>query len=255
MMRGRTLPGIAVLLALMALSCSDPVPLPPTPAPRPEARVTSTPGGLQPVPNPGPGRAEATPTATPKPVPEALQGLPVALLRLGDAAPFPEDLALIIETGCYGCRGLTDGLFRVYRDASGVIRAETLYAVRDHGLPWAAGNPVLPVPEAGGILGFAVSQDASEMVLALCRRDECPLLAPLAKDATTILIRSRDGGVSWSELGRVEGVAFVVGLVGAQVLLFQPPAPALDGEPPRDPTYTLYPDGQVIDPPPGALLH
>jgi hypothetical protein len=65
------------------------------------------------------------------------------------------------------------------------------------------------------------------MVLALCRRDQCPLLAPLAEDATTILIRSWDGGVTWSEMGRVEGAALTVGLVRGQLPLYRTPAPAL----------------------------
>jgi hypothetical protein len=109
------------MVALLALSCSDPVPLPPTPTPTPQATVVATSGDLEPVASPGPGDAEPTPTPTPRPIPAALQGVPVAPLRLGDAAPFPADLALIIEVSCPGCRGITDGLFRAYRDPFGSL--------------------------------------------------------------------------------------------------------------------------------------
>jgi len=69
-----------------------------------------------------------TPTSTATPAPDAIDGVEVVPLQFGEEAEIPDDVALIIETGCIQCDGPTTGLVRLYRDPPGQVRTDTLFS-------------------------------------------------------------------------------------------------------------------------------
>lgn len=145
---------------------------------------------------------------------------------------------------------LTTGFLRVYRDAAGEIRTETLLSIDKLGLP-----PRLVTTENGvreerpHITGFAMDADGSEIVVSVCVRgwySDGGLFGWNA-DAETALFRSTDGGVTWQEFGELGQGGGVRGLVGeGEALAFTyetPLAPA---------TFSLFPGGDPVEPPGGT---
>ncbi len=94
------------------------------------------------MPSPSPEVAqtsEPTPIATATPgageTPQVIDGVEVVPLEFGGEVELPDDVALIVATGCTECDGPTTGLIRVYRDASGEVRTDLLFEVDLLGLP------------------------------------------------------------------------------------------------------------------------
>jgi len=65
------------------------------------------------------------PSPTP-PVPDVLAGVTITPLGVGPPVDLPENVALIIETGCWGCAGWPQGLIRAYKRPDGSITRDTL---------------------------------------------------------------------------------------------------------------------------------
>ena len=150
--------------------------------------------------------ATATPpvTPTPAPLPEVLQESGVTALEIATLIQFPDDMSLILETGCWECGGQATGLRRMYKDADRELRIEQLLSVEDLGLP-----PLIAQTLGGSeevppfITALAVAPDASEMLVSLCVAARCSALPdagpPLGRAA---IFESTDGGITWRELGR-----------------------------------------------------
>ena len=149
------------------------------------------------------GRAPQ-PTATLEPSegqPETLLGLPVRTLKEADAAPLPEDVALLIESGCWGCDGPAAALERWYRDPSGIVRTEDMFR-----LPGATAQR----PEIGERYITSIAVDGNDILLGLCDGPYCGGVANAAAGAKTSVHHSVDGGVTWDAERTIDGGAFVV---------------------------------------------
>ena len=179
----------------------------------------------------------------------AIGGVPVEPLEIGEPAEFPDDVALIVETGCYGCDGPTSGLLRVYRDAAGSFHRDTLFTVEQLGL-----GPRLVTDASGGrdrtsrhmSMNYALSADASRAVVGVCTRGFCVELGdePSA-DAQTTLFRSLDGGATWEQWGTLDGERRSYRHAGTtDVLLARD-----EGGPSR---FEMFPGGEAIEPPADA---
>jgi hypothetical protein len=207
-----------------------------------EPRTAAPPDGGSPSPtataSPSTGAAASTPrptatvTATPPGGPVAVNGVPVQPLLLRDEIDVPPDLALIVETGCFQCDGPATGLARVYRDRTGAVRTDTLYHLGEG------------QREGTYITGVAVRPDGSDMVLAVCTRGRCVDLGRPTADAQTTLLRSRDGGMTWQELGRLDGAYLLRGIVTGGVLVGGP----FTAEP-SPPRFMVFPGGAAVPPP------
>jgi DNA-binding CsgD family transcriptional regulator len=199
------------------------------------------------------------------PSPESSDAAPEAIgeaaeLTLGAEAPLPDDLALLLETGCFQCDGPTTGLIRVSRDAEGKMHREVLVSVGAHLFvasdvresAYTVGDITLPLqtidrgkgPEQvePSIAGIAVSPDAQEIVVGICW--ECAALGAvgLAPDSGTILYRSTDGGDTWSEFAR-PGRGNVLGLAGSGrvLMVVHPPEGGFE--------VFVYPDATTVQRP------
>jgi hypothetical protein len=141
------------------------------------------------------GTSTPRPTSTPAATPAAMVegGLQYNGFQLfGEftyAAPieFPENLMLLVETGCSQCDGPTRALYRVWRNA-GETHVELLIdaSISDH--------------ENAEILGFALTPDTSTIVVSVCTAGICPRLGGLDPESQMTLYRSSDGGATWSAL-------------------------------------------------------
>lgn len=161
--------------------------------------------------------------------PSTLGGAPVVSLAVGPEIEVPNDVALIIETGCTECDGPTDGLIRVYRDASGQVKTDQLFE-----------TPADP-PHAF-TSSFALSADASTIIVGVCPQADCPFLGPGQPDARTVLYRSTDGGVTWGQLDTPRGVYNVRAVIGENAILQGP----LDEQGFVAHTFQAFPGGAPV---------
>lgn len=159
---------------------------------------------LSPVGSPAPS---ASPTGSPA----------AEALAQGDPLAFPQDVAFILETGCWQCDAPTTGFSRVYRDPSGRLKVDTLFTVEDPRL-----EP-RPITTSKGveqsqpyITGFATAPDAADMILGLCVQESCGSggLDAWSQNAVTRFLRSTDGGVTWTKMGELQAGAFVLAYAG-----------------------------------------
>src|SRR5439155_13391701 len=126
--------------ALPAIQCPDPRPGPSPAGPNASSSALLLTGTLTgpprtcapttglPTPEPYPSPAEnklSTPKPEPSP-PAILNGMKVMPLEVGAPADLPSDVALILETGCWGCEGGPRGLVRTYLRPDGSIAYDSL---------------------------------------------------------------------------------------------------------------------------------
>jgi hypothetical protein len=85
------------------------------------------------------------------------------------------------------------------------------------------------------------------MVVDVCTRGECVWIDDAGPDAESTLYRSTDGGVSWEELGVLNGKHYPVAITeeGLVVRAWGP-------ETKWKYEYELFPSGEPLEPPPGA---
>ncbi len=216
--------------AILVASCSDYVPAPATP----------------------------TPSASPRPP------LNFPSLKLGPETGFPDDIALLLETGCFQCDGLATGLARVSRDASGVVRRELLVSAGAHvyypdarteqlyfagtiSIPRVSINTTKGVqPYDPSITGMAVSPDGSEIIVSACGYPSCNVSSDgWAPSGRASLYRSTDGGATWADYGAMVGGGLIGMLAPGRALAYRYTS-ALEI------TAFTAPDGAVIDRPESA---
>jgi hypothetical protein len=224
---------IAVLVLLIAAACDDDET---QPAP------TSAIGTLTPLATP-------TPSATPSPsttaTPEVIDGVEVMPLQFGEKAEVPDDVALIVEATCQPCNGPSSGLHLVYRDASGQLRMEELFAGEALDLlPPAMSTPAAIGPIGPYIHGLALNSDASDIVVDVCTRGRCVWIDEASPDAQSTLYRSNDGGVTWEEFGVLDG-RYYVEAIAKEGLLLSGPYTGDDW----NPKYELFPSGEPLEAP------
>ena len=162
-------------------------------------------------PTPTASRTSAPIVDTPTAGPSAT-GAPPADITIGDAVDFPDNVALIVETGCWQCDGPATGFVRVYRRPDGSIAQDILFTVDQLNLPDDGDNA------EPSILDFEIKHDASEIVVAVCVTGFCGGLGPAAPGAAAKLYRSTDGGVTWAEWADWPLDHWMIGLVADGVL-------------------------------------
>ena len=160
---------------------------------------------------------KAAPTPLPSaPLPAILSDMKVVPVQLGPAMDIPKDMALIVETGCWGCEGGPSGLVRVYTRPDGSVAYDSLLDPAKLGLPMlrytAPDGSVHEYPPF--ITGYTTTPNASEIVAGLCLSGSCAGegLSSWSPDSRTVLFRSTDGGVKWTEITRLDVGAGVIGL-------------------------------------------
>lgn len=230
---------------------------PGTPVPSPTATAvdidkTATP--IEPSPTVGVPTGTTTPataaptaatpnTATPTGAPEESG----ASVVLGDKIDFPPAAAMIVSVGCADCEGGTAGLIRVHKGPDGELLINSLISLAGLDLPprsVQAGDehqetdPYMLGPPA-------ISDDGGEIVLGVCTRGYCgPDTEKATSDAQTTVFRSKDGGVSWSNVANLDGAYQIAEVVREGFIVFGPL-----GSDELKPTFTVYPGGETVRPP------
>lgn len=218
----------------------------PTPSPSAVVRASPTPVPVTPP---------VTPAISPPPefwIPAALDGTAVVSMRQGEPIDLPDDIALIVETGCWYCDGPATGLKRVYRNPLGEIVSDVLLDPAALGYVDAEGN-------SQGLMGLYSTGDGSWIVVGVCSAGYCGHLGFPTEDARTAILESHDGGVTWSEVAELQGAYWVeAGIPGHRG---GPNFPAKDGQVivsgplPIDGgsythAYTNLATGEALTPPP-----
>jgi hypothetical protein len=216
-------------VALLLTACSDQVPPPATPTPTPTNIST------------------ATQTASPAPdsIPEVLKETDVTSLTQGDPIdPWPS-YAFIMETGCWQCDGGSTGFIRVYGRADGTAVIDELLHYERTGYTRTETKDGQTVETDPYITGFAFEPDASDMWISLCVRNACGGgLASWSADSESLILRSRDGGVTWTEAGRLGGGGFVITTAGPDQIIVG--FLQTDGWPPA---FAYFPGLEPLTPP------
>ena len=164
-MSSRTSLAALATTVLMLLACTSDNPPPVvelTSSPTPPLEASPTTSTT--TTTPPPATATTEPTSTPAPDPA-----------------LPDDLALIVATGCAECSGFTETIERIYRDnPNGDLRLETIFTFT-----------------GSGVRG-AQSPRPGELLAVECSTGHCGDVGNTASDdAATTLRRSPDGGMTW----------------------------------------------------------
>ncbi len=187
------------------------------------------------------------PIETPSPTPlQSIGGVPVEPLEIGEQVEFPDDVALLIETGCYNCDGPAESLLRVSRNADGEFSRDTLLVVEQFGVgPREVQSNGSVREEQPYFTGYVLSPDALQAVVGVCSAGNCiDVGAPPSADARTTLFRSQDGGETWERWGALDGSVSPVAIRGDGVLLARYGAAAL--------RFEMFPGGEAVEPAEGA---
>lgn len=204
----------------------------------------------------------ASHTGTPTAEPSATD-VPPAEITVGDAVDFPEDVVLIVETGCTQCDGPATGLSRLYYDdALGDYQSVYLYSAGLHTFRdgdgirseaiWRVGPGEDGEVEADSlrITGVAASLDGSRLAVSSCVEGRCADggMVGANGDAVTVVHFSDDQGFTWRELARLDGSVRVRSVLAGQVVIVSyPPSGSSEGW-----TFQSLPGGAVLTQPPSA---
>ena len=183
------------------------------------------------------------PTVPPAPVtpPDAIGGVGVVPLKIGAEIEMPRDLALIVHTGIPGSQSTPESLARVYRDSAGHLRTDTLVTIQSLGLPTGS--------QGAYFTGFAADEDGSPIMVEACTSGSCfnGEGGQLSADAESVIFQSTDGGVTWSQLLNLNGVAVLIDLLADGRLIARLTTP---GDPS---SYVILPGGDLLTPPGGNM--
>jgi hypothetical protein len=178
----------------------------------------------------GTGTATATSTATQRPA-----SVPISI---GDSIDVPENMELIIETGCWSCDGFASSLVRVYRGSGGNDISDKL----------------VDAAQLGGASFRSTLFDpfGRRLFLVVCMAGDCGGLGPATSDAREEAFESTDGGVTWQDKGDFPLEHFPVAFSGESIMLSQTTAPGSNENPSAfHYVYQLYPGGDTVSPPNG----
>ncbi len=131
-----------------------------------------------------------------------------------------ESYALIVVTGCFQCDGPNTGIARVYKLGDSVVSEIILdptklgFGPRPETIRKSPGGITEGQPYVGGVVA---TPDASEIWASICVQERCGIggMNALTPGSQTAIVRSTDGGVTWTEMGRVgAGGGDVIATVG-----------------------------------------
>lgn len=144
--------------------------------------------------------AVSTPAGTLPTTGETIDGVPVRALTIGSDAQVPSNLAVYYSTMCYACGPLEPPAYRAYTDASGQLHIDDLLA------PLKARYGRNPYSRAA-------SPSFAEIVAVMCTKGYCGGESAASADAEAKIVRSTDGGVTWTEVQNTVPNTFVAGVV------------------------------------------
>ncbi|MCC6388167.1 MAG: hypothetical protein IT302_12390 [Dehalococcoidia bacterium] len=199
-----------------------------TPSAGATASATPPPGSVTAGPS---ATASGTASATPPSIP----GVETVALKPGTQASIGYGTIVYYSEGCFGCgRPDVPSLFRAYRESSGTLKTDDLFA-----------SVLAKVPGAYPH-SFAARWELNDFVVAMCT-GYCGGEGDAQPGSTLRLFHSRDGGITWTEdAAKLPVTTFLAGFVGDEVL-----AIAYDS-PTAKPRYVELPSARDLQPPAGA---
>jgi hypothetical protein len=154
------------------------------------------PPGATSIPNPS---TTVLPGETPSPDGESIA------LTVGEQVDFPQDLAIIIATGCWQCDGPTDSIVRLRRTPQ-QIEERTLFD---------------DIPAGGSITGLAFDVDTGRAAVSTCAPN-CTGLGEITGTEATVVHLSTDNGASFAASPPADGWFSLRGYAGDDLLISGP---------------------------------
>ena len=196
----------------------------------PEPTPTSRPAGSAAIETSPPGTSTPTPGIE---EPLAYEGYQlVGDFSYTDPIDFPENLLVLVETGCSQCDDPTEALYRVWRN-EGQAHVDLLVDAAVSG------------SENASITSFALRPDLSDIVITVCT--DCGGQGRPLVESPVMVYRSLDGGLTWRVIDTAPAGApvFVRAITDDGIVMSD-----LDES-------LFYLRGAAIEPPEGAdgLLH
>lgn len=148
-------------------------------------------------------------------------------LTVGDPIPFPEDLALVITTGCWQCDGPTTSIVRLRRTPDG-IEQRTLFE---------------PTASTGSISGFAFDAATGRAAVSTCAPN-CSGFGEITGTEQTIIHLSTDGGGSFAASPPLDGWFTIAGYDARDLLISGP----FDADDEPNPVRTYPGQAMVFNP-------
>jgi DNA-binding CsgD family transcriptional regulator len=182
-------------------------------------------------------------SSSPQELSVALANIQKIPLEVGTRMEIPADTAFIFRVSHLD-EGGPDAFVRVYRDAEGAFRTDTLFRPDQLGLaPSLTETPNVVVETRPHIVGWAFG-GFGEIVIGVCTRGVCLSYDGPSADAVTTLFASTDGGVTWQKRGELGSGETIVGITGPGTLLVQHYDPSTDSV-----THYQMPGRIPVDPP------
>jgi hypothetical protein len=171
-----------------------------------------------------------TPTCAPRPT-----AVPFAI---GEPVDMPENIAFVVETGCWFCEGPAESFVRVYRDSAGEYVSEKLVDAEQLG--------------GSSIENSLIDLLTGRMFLVVCMEGNCGGPAFAHQGAREEAFESVDGGITWKDKGEFPLDHFPVAFSDNSVIV-QGITKAPSAEEPNTfhYAYEIYPGGEVVTPPNG----
>ena len=145
---------------------------------------------------------QPTAVATPPLTGETIAGVPVGAISFTKPGSLPVPLSVVIEKGCYGCDVPAQSFDRVTLDANGALKVEEIFKA------------------PSGYIASTYFDPAGRAYYAMvCTRGYCGGVGQVSDDAQNTLYRSTDGGITWTAIDTVEGMASVANITQQGVLL------------------------------------
>lgn len=160
-----------------------------------------------------PTTAPAAPTSTPSTpagaaTPEVINSVEVRPLRLAEPVQMPAGVLAYYFVHKYAGEGPAGNLWRVYRDAAGTLHHENLFAA----LYPRTRNP-------SDIFTTAMDTERGLFAAGVCLEGYCGGYGNPSPDSRAVGFISRDGGVTWQEVGELPRNSLMSGFFGDEVLL------------------------------------
>jgi hypothetical protein len=158
-------------------------------------------------------------------------------------------MAMLIESGCWGCDAGPGPIVRVYKDSFESVRQEELFSIPNNGLPRKTYESANGLTEYVPISDHAATDDGSVLAVSVCLEGSCEFSGLSGFDPTSegIAYRSFDGGITWQEVGRGGPMFKVAGVLHDGRVLVKSGTQD-DGHP----NYSLLPDGTPVQAPEGG---
>lgn len=157
---------------------------------------------------------------------------------IGEPVDIPDNLAFVVETGCWFCEGPAESFVRVYRGLAGEYVSEKLVDAEQLG--------------GSSFENSLINRLTRRMFLVVCMEGNCGGPGFAHPGAREEAFESTDGGITWTNMGEFPLDDFPAAFLGKSIILQRITGTPSAEEPNTNHyAYEIFPGGEVVTPPNG----